>query len=186
MMEESVRNGLRATLGTGNLLTGQLFVDLDFHSDSPPDEVANINGFKVLPTTPSGLGHLQDTVMAVLEKIRALPLEQTVENASGALAEIKTTAEELNSVASSLRSLLASAEVQSLPGDIQESLAALRKTLEGFDENSAVYRNLSSMIDDVGSALRAIDSLAATIERKPNSLLFGRPAGSGPAPKGKR
>ena len=32
---DAVRNGMRASLKTGNLLTGQLYVDLDFQKDAP-------------------------------------------------------------------------------------------------------------------------------------------------------
>ena len=90
MIAQSVRNGLRATLRTGNLLTGQLFVDLDMQKDAPPAEVAEIGGYRTLPTVSSGLGQLQDKLTAVLDKIQALKLEDTVNNASGALAEIKS------------------------------------------------------------------------------------------------
>lgn len=186
MVEESVDRGLRASLKTGNLLTGQLFVDLDFHPDSEPARVADISGFRVLPTVPSGFGRIQESLVAVLEKIRTLPLEETVDNASGALAEIRTTAAELNAAVASFQSLLASRETQELPGDLKESLLALRKTLEGFDQNSVVYRDLTEMIADLGGALRSIDSLATSIERNPNSLLFGRPAGRVTPPRGKR
>ena len=34
-----VARGMRAQLQTGNLLTGQLLVSLDFHPDAPPAEI---------------------------------------------------------------------------------------------------------------------------------------------------
>ena len=36
LMAALVERGLRAQLKSGNLLTGELLVDLDFHPESPP------------------------------------------------------------------------------------------------------------------------------------------------------
>jgi paraquat-inducible protein B len=182
---ESVRRGLTATLRTGNLLTGQLFVNLDFQKDAPPAEVTEIGGYRTLPTTSSGLGQLQDKVTAVLDKIQGLKLEETVENAAGALAEIKGAAKDLRGAAEGLSKLLASPATQALPADLKDSLASLRKTLDGFNENSGFYRDLSVTIRDLSSALRSVESLATTIERKPSSLLWGNPKGTVKPPKGK-
>lgn len=186
MIANSVRNGLRATLRTGSLLTGQLFVDLDLQKDAPPAEVTEIGDYRTLPTVSSGLGQLQDKLTAVLDKIQGLKLEETVDNASGALAEIKTAATDFKSAAASLDKLLASKETQNLPVSLKESLGALRKTIDGFNENSALYRDLAVAVEDLSRALRSIDSMASTIDRKPSSLLWGNPKGTVAPPKGKR
>jgi MlaD protein len=39
LIAQSVEKGLRASLKSGSLLTGQLFVDLDFQKDAPPATV---------------------------------------------------------------------------------------------------------------------------------------------------
>ena len=185
MIAQSVRNGLRATLRTGNLLTGQLYVDLDLQKDAPPAEVMELGGYRTLPTVSSGLGQLQDKLTAVLDKIQALKLEETVNNASSALAEIKIAATDLKGAAAGLDKLLASKETQGLPADLKRSLTALNKTLEGFNESSPMYRELVTAVEDLSRAMRSIDSLSSTIERKPSSLLWGNPKGTVSPPKGK-
>jgi paraquat-inducible protein B len=45
-----IEQGLRATLKTGNLLTGALFVDLQHYPDAPPFEAKNLHGYEVVPT----------------------------------------------------------------------------------------------------------------------------------------
>jgi paraquat-inducible protein B len=134
---EAVRTGLRASLKTGNLLTGQLYVDLDFQKDAPAATVAGLDGYRLIPTTSGGLGELQDKATAVLDKLAALPLEETVKNASDALAAIKGVT------------------------------ASVKSTMSGYDENSAFYRELTE-------TLNSVRALADTIERKPNSLIFGK------------
>lgn len=193
LIAQRVRDGLRATLRTGSLITGQLFVDLDISKDAPPGEVAMTGGYRTIPTISSGLGQLQDKVTALLDKLQALPLDETVQTANSALAEINSTAEEakgamadLKAAAANLDRLLAAKETQGLPADLKGSLASLQKTLDGFNANSAVYRDLASTIQDLSSALRAIDAMATTIERKPSSLLWGNPKGTVAPPKAKR
>ncbi len=187
-----VRDGLRATLRTGSLLTGQLFVDLDILPNEPPAEIAMTGGYRTIPTVSSGLGQLQDKLTALLDKLQALPIDQTVANANTALAGISDTAEEakvavaeLKGAATSLDRLLASEKTQNLPDQLTASLASLEETLNGFNENSAVYRDLASTIQDLSSALRSIDAMASTIQRKPSSLLWGNPKGTVTAPKAK-
>ncbi len=193
LIAKRVRDGLRATLRTGSLITGQLFVDLDIAQDAPPGEVTMIGDYRIIPTFSSGLGQLQDKLTALLDKLQALPLDETVKTANGALAEIRGTAEEAKAAVAGLKSssenldkLLASKDTQNLPNDLKTSLASLRKTLDGFNQNSAVYRDLAITIQDLSSALRSIDSLASTIERKPSSLLWGNPKGTVSPPKAKR
>ncbi|MEO8353936.1 MAG: hypothetical protein ABI680_19585, partial [Chthoniobacteraceae bacterium] len=166
-----------ASLKTGSLLTGQLFVDLDFQNDPSLAQVGQAGGYPTLPTITTGLAQLQDKFAALLDKVQALPIETTVTNANETLAQLKEAAKGLDK-------LLASEETQGIPLDLKTSLASLNETLAGFNQNSAVYRDLTIALQDMSEALRSVDSLATTIERKPNSLLFGRPAGVVRPPRG--
>ncbi len=186
MIAQSVRNGLRASLRTGNLLTGQLYVDLDLQKDALPAEIVDVGEYRTLPTVSVGLSQLQDKLTAVLDKIQNLKLEAAVDNAADALAEIKTAAIDLKSAAASLDKLLSSKDTQAIPADLKKSLTSLQKTVEGFNENSTIYRELVSTISDLSNAMRSIDSLSSTIERKPSSLIWGNPSGTVAPPKGKR
>ncbi len=152
-MEKSVSNGLRASLKTGSFLTGQLFVDLDFQKDASPANIAQIEGYHVIPTVASGLGELQEKAVAVLDKIKALPLEETVRNATAALAAVKDTA---NSVS---------------------------KTAGGFGEDAPIYQSLTETLRQLDETLRSLRSLTGTLDRKPNSIIFGKPGRVTP-PKG--
>jgi paraquat-inducible protein B len=141
---ESVRGGLRASLKTGNLLTGQMYVDLDFQKDAPAATVTELEGYRVIPTTSGGLGALQDKATALLDKLAALPLDDTVKNATAALESIKTTADNLG------------------------------KTAGGFSADSPVYRQLTATLRELDETLRSVRTLADTLEQKPNSLIFGK------------
>ncbi len=152
-MDKAVQKGLRATLKTGNLLTGQLYVDLDFIKEAPSGKMVERDGYRILPTVPSGLGELQEKATALLDKLNALPIEETVESATAALDEIKKTA------------------------------ATLKTTAGSYDQNAPLYQNLSKTLRQLDETLRSVRSLSSTLERKPNSIIFGKP-GKVPPPKG--
>jgi len=72
-------SGLRASLKSASLLTGQLYVALDFAPDTPERYLGSgIDAYPELPTLDSGLE------MAIA-KLTELPLEELVESANSAL-----------------------------------------------------------------------------------------------------
>lgn len=144
-VEDAVRNGLRASLKTGSLITGQMYVDLDFQKDAPPATVAHIDGYRVLPTGGSSLAELTDKASALLDKLQSLPLEDTIKSATEALAAIKSAVTELD------------------------------QTMAGYGENGPLYQKLTETLRQLDETLQSIRSLSGTIERKPNSLIFGKP-----------
>ncbi len=89
----------------------------------------------------------------MLDKLQGLPLEETIKSATAALASIKATAEDLN------------------------------KTMSGYGENGALYQKLTDTLRQLDETLQSVRSLSGTIERKPNSLIFGKPGKVKP-PKG--
>lgn len=174
----TVEKGLRASLKTGSLITGQLYVDLDFQKDAPTGKLELVQGYNVIPTSGSGLDELEGKVSAVLDKFKALPLEQTVQNANDALASVK-------GAAGSLDKFLGSKETQALPGELRKNLQELQQTLAGYNGNSAFYSDVSSTLRQLTETLRSLKALTGTIERTPNSLIFGKPGGVEP-PRGSR
>ena len=68
MIAERVRSGLRATLKTGSMLTGQLYVNLTLKPDAEPAEVSQLGEFRTLPTASSGLARIRGQARACAGK----------------------------------------------------------------------------------------------------------------------
>jgi paraquat-inducible protein B len=64
--------GLRAQLQSQSLLTGLLFVNLDFHPDAPARLVGGDEPYPEIPTMPSGLEQLQQSAGDVAMRLPAL------------------------------------------------------------------------------------------------------------------
>ena len=76
-VDELVKRGLRATLQSANLITGQQQVALDFLPKAPPVEVTTEDGYFVLPTAEAGgFAGLQASVNTLLDKVNTIPFDQ--------------------------------------------------------------------------------------------------------------
>ncbi len=110
-LEELVESGLRAQLKTASLLTGELYVDLDFRPESGPATMRTVRGLPLIPSVPTELETLSASLTGVLEKLAALPLGPLVEElrettrAVGGLARGREVGRTLEGLAATLESL---------------------------------------------------------------------------------
>ena len=84
-LKKLVARGLRAQLQTGSLLTGQRYVELGFHPDSPPAEFQLVGNHYELPTVPSAMDEFRSTATEMLAKLRNLPLDEIAAEVLGTL-----------------------------------------------------------------------------------------------------
>ncbi len=194
LLQHLVDRGLRAQLRTGNLLTGQLYIAMDFQPRSAPAKLALREGVLTLPTVPGALSALQTQVSEIVSKLSKLPLEDIGRGLAGTLQQAGTSLRELTPEARALlaegqRTLQAAQSlVQQLGPEAQQSLAELRRTIAGaqtalerIDQNlidpaAPVQRNLEATLLELQRAAQALRGLADTLQRHPESLLRGMPA----------
>ncbi|NJR41916.1 MAG: MCE family protein [Akkermansiaceae bacterium] len=136
-LKDAVKRGLRASLKTGNLLTGSLFVDLDDVKDASlaPAEMAQVGDFPSIPTVSSGLVQLEAKLNSILTKVDALDLEGTMAKVGPLVDEFKLAATdsremmaEIGDASASARKMiesLNSPEFAKLPTDLRKTLTAL-------------------------------------------------------------
>ena len=190
---DAVKRGLRASLKSGSLLTGALFVDVDYYKDAAPAEFTKVGEYPSLPTVPGGL---ENKITAVLDKIQSLPLEDYMKKLGTTTDEAGLALKEIRETAASSRKILESAEFVTLPADLRASLANIDKLSSSLDKSVSSYGpegplqgDMLRTLDELRAALRAVKTMTNSIDEKPNSLLFGRDSSGNPtpkAPKGKR
>lgn len=180
-LKRAVQKGLRASLKSGNLLTGQLFVELDYYESSNIADIRMEGDMIVLPTVESGIQLLEGKMVALLNKLENLDVEgvlakigEAAEEGRGALQRSEAVLEEARDAVAAIRVVVEDDSFSRLPGDLRETLAELRTTLEGMGPNSRAYGDLRRTMDELRSAARSIERMAATIDDKPNSLIFGK------------
>ena len=193
MLQALVDQGLRAQLRTGNLLTGQLYVAMDFQPKAAPVRMKVSDGMLTMPTVPGALSALQNQVGDIVQKLNRLPLEDIGRGLANTLRQAETSLKDLTpearqALAEAARTLAqAQALLLQLGPDAQQSLAALRKTLDTaqgtlaradqtlLDPGAPLPRQLNQALVDVQRAATALRAMADTLQRNPESLLRGKP-----------
>ena len=86
-----IKRGMRARLKSLSLITGKLYVDLDYYPDKP----AVFKGFDPdtpeIPTIPSEFDEIRATVGQFIKELRKLPLSELVDSLASASSGIKGT-----------------------------------------------------------------------------------------------
>lgn len=189
-LAEAVKSGLRATLKTGSLLTGALYVDLDYYMEALPAELGRIGEYPTIPTISSGFAQLEVKLGAILDKIQALPLDETMgkigraaDEAATTVADARAALKEIEETAASARRTLDSPEFTRLPDDLRVTLGSLEKSLASVGPDGAMQGDMLRTLDELRSTLRALTTMTKAIEEKPNSLIFGRDSSGNPVPK---
>ncbi|MEH6558566.1 MAG: intermembrane transport protein PqiB [Oceanicoccus sp.] len=170
VLEVGVTNGLRATLQSGNLLTGSLYINLDFYPEEKTAKLGQYEQYTTIPTISGGLKKIQQSVAQLLKKLNALPLESTVENASGALDNLDKTLASLNTI-------LSSESIKAIP-------AQLNTTLKGLAPGSEAYQELNNTLYNFDKTLKNLGKLSDSLSE--TATLLPTPEISDPTPEAKR
>ncbi|MGB5299182.1 MAG: MlaD family protein [Thiogranum sp.] len=161
-----VRQGLRARLQTGSLVTGQLFVDLDIFPDAEPATVIEGGLYPEIPTLPSSLQGMIANVNRILNKIEKTDLEGTLTN--------------LNALMVSTNSLVSAFErdVPGLTKNLDATLQAANGTLAELQASASADGEIGNQLQDalreIGAAARSIRVMAEYLQRHPEAMLKGK------------
>ncbi|MFP4864307.1 intermembrane transport protein PqiB [Providencia rettgeri] len=181
----ALKDGLRASLKSGNLLTGALFVDLDFVQNAEPYKGPTVvAGYKIIPTTSAGLAQIQQKVIAVLDKINNMPIEPMLNQTTQTLAEGQKVVKEANAMLAQLNKVMASKEFQNLPHDLQKTLQEMNRAMQGFQPGSPAYNKMVDNMQRLDQVLREVQPLLRTLNNKSNALVFEAEPTKDVEPKG--
>jgi paraquat-inducible protein B len=179
-----MKRGLRGSLKTGNLVTGALYVDMDFFPKEPPVKaIREFGGYKIIPTVSSGLAQIQQRLMETLDKINSLPLNPMIQQATNTLSESQATMRRLQTTLDNLNKLTASQSMQQLPQDMQKTLRELNRSMQGFQPGSAAYNKMVADMQRLDQVLRELQPVLKTLNEKSNALVFEAKDKKDPEPK---
>ena len=164
-LSQMVVHGLRAQARSGNLLTGQLYISLDFVPHAPK-VTFNANARPLtLPTVSGGFDQLQEQVASIVSKIDKIPLESIGHHLDTSLSELDGTLKQING--------------QVLP----ETMLTLRQARQTFGaaqdmlaEDSPLQQNLGQTLQELQRTARSVHMLTDLLSRHPDALLRGRTA----------
>jgi paraquat-inducible protein B len=202
------QRGLRAQLQPESLVTGLLFVEMDLHPGTPivtvlpPD-----SAYPEIPTIPSTLAQAQETIMHILAKLEKADVDGLLTDTREAVADIHAlvtrpallqaldelprTVADVHDTVIRLRHLATDLDrgAKPLVTDLRQASSQATATLEewrgtaqrlngALDPDSKLVTNVTSAVEEVTEAARAVRVLADALERNPGAILRGREVSS--------
>ena len=181
-MKLLVDHGLRAQLRSGNLLTGQLYVALDFFPDTPKATIDLAKRPPEIPTIPGTFEELQENLTGIVKKLDKLQIEEIGVDTRKLLASLDETLKGVDG-------LLKSVDAGLVP-DLRRTLDTASQTLKSAEGTlksaegtlssvSPLQADLEQTLRELSRTLTAVRALAEMLQQHPESLIRGKPA---PAP----
>jgi paraquat-inducible protein B len=166
-----VERGLRAQLRTGNLLTNQLYVAIDFYPNAPKVKFDSSKTPFEIPVIPGSLDDLQATLSNVASKLDRIPYEQIAADLQKALASMDATLHE----AEGLIKRLDGESVAQLNRTLHETQATMKAVQDAVASESPLQTDLRESIRELARAAAALRRLADHLQRQPQSVIRGKP-----------
>ncbi|MGB5570503.1 MAG: MlaD family protein, partial [Sedimenticolaceae bacterium] len=168
LWDRLVRNGLRAQLKTGSLITSALYIDLDFYPDDPQRQIVWGAGVPELPTVQTPL----DELRGLLSRLSRLPLDRMGEDLSQSLEALRETMQTTNVLMERLD--------RETVSELNKTLEQTRRTLISAEKvlspNSALQSEAHRVLQELGSAARSFRIMADYLERHPEAIIRGKGA----------
>ena len=194
-VEALLKGGLRASLQSASLITGQQVVALDFVTDAPPVPVTKEGEDFVLPTTEGGgFAGLASSANDLLGKVNQIPFDQIGKSLNGILKSINdaTQGPQLKKALTDLSAMIASAQAMmqrldtkqlpQLTADLEKTLTSANKLVlsldSGYGDNTKFNRDLDRLMAQTTDAVRSIRALTDLLARHPEALIKGRQEGT--------
>lgn len=204
VLKEAIDRGLRAQLNSQSIVTGLLFVQLDYHPETTPTFVAQPEaGLNEIPTIPTTLEQAQQAAAEIISNLKKFDFEgfgkalraaidgvNTTLNSPGlrtALQNLPETLTALNKTLGSVETLAGNFDKRSGPllTSIQKTserstvaVEQARATLESMqgllDTGSPLAGQLVNVLEELRGTARSIRLLADYLERNPSALVRGR------------
>ncbi|MFJ3470668.1 intermembrane transport protein PqiB [Pseudomonas sp. NPDC090201] len=164
-----VERGLRAQIRTGNLLTGQLYVAMDFDPKAPKIAYNAKARPLEIPTVGGSFDKLQEQLQAFVDKLGKIPIDDLANNLNGSLIELQKTMKNVNG--------------QVLP-QVTGTLAQAQKTIgtanATLSDDSPARLQLGQAMEEVQRTARSVRVLTDFLSRHPESLIRGRSGDAAP------
>jgi paraquat-inducible protein B len=187
-----VQRGLRARLAMQSILTGQLYVDLDFHPDKPARYVAADPAVSEIPTIRTAIQELTTKledfpmdkfltdVTAVGDALnktlnspeaRNLPrrLDATLKHLESLAARLETAADHVGTLAGADSELVRNLTRAS--GELAGAASAVRGLTEA---ESPTVQNMNQALMEITRAAQALRQLAELLEEQPDAIIKGK------------
>lgn len=163
VLERMVSRGLRAQLRTGNLLTSQLYIALDFFPKAPKVAM-DANKYPIeVPTVPNTLDELQTQVASIARKLDQIPFGEIGDNLNETIKEANVLFKQLD---------------KEVVPEMRDTLTAAKHTFGSAEQvlqkDSPLQSEVRQALQQLTRTLQSLNALTDYLERHPESLIRGK------------
>ena len=158
ILDRMVAKGFRAQMRTGNILTGQRYIALDYFDKAKPGRMDWTKHRPELPIQPGTLDSLQDQLLTIVESLR-----HTLHHVDQLVVKFE----------------------QEVTPELVTTLRDARKTLDSAEHmigtadklmvsDAPMQLEMRDTLREVSKAATAVRNLADLLERQPEALITGK------------
>jgi paraquat-inducible protein B len=170
LFDRLVERGFRAQLRTGNLLTGQLYIALDFFPTAPKATIDWDKQPPEIPTVQGSLAELQITLAQLAKKLEKLPVEAIAQDLQLALQQLKSTLQSTDKLVKRLDTEVTPEALTTL----KEARKALSNAERALASDAPLQQDARETLRQLIRAAESLRTLTDYLERHPESLIRGK------------
>lgn len=188
--ESLIAHGLRAQLRTGSIISGALYVALDFFPDASPVALDWSQKPVEFPTVPGQLEGIEASLSGIMKKLNQMQFKEISDDLRKTMGDADKTLVKLHETLGGVDKTVGG--FGKTADGLDQTLAAARGTLTNADKmmgsadkmmgnaqqliapNSETVGQLDGMLQEARGAARALRLLADYLERQPESLITGK------------
>ncbi|GGD74864.1 intermembrane transport protein PqiB [Lacimicrobium alkaliphilum] len=171
-MHNWISEGLKASLATGNLLTGKQYIELKYHPGIKSVSVEQIADFTLVPSISGEFSLLTQKLDAILDKLSSLPLEQLSMDISETMQSATTALQKMQGSLSGIDNLIDDVEKKQLIQQLNNTLQTFEKLGGDYGSGSSSHTQLNRSLKRLEQSLSQLQPLLHKLNRQPNSLIF--------------
>ncbi len=201
---QAIKRGLRGQLNVESLVTGLLYVDLDYRPDTPANFYMGADSpYPEIPTVPTKLEQAATMLSKMMDQLEKIQFDEVIKSLTNTAVAISTLAnspkiqnavDSLNLAARSLGQASASVnrlaasldrEIGPMGTDLRLTTEQTRATLKQTQDtlaavqmtlgpNAPLNYELAQTLEQTSAAARSLRELSDYLRRNPSSVVRGR------------
>jgi paraquat-inducible protein B len=151
---QQVRRGLRASLAYESFITGQLYLELDYHPDAPPPVFLQTEThYSEIPTLSSNIEAIVEEAQKAIGKLGKIDFEGLSRDLEDVLTTTRKSIADIqfDQLSASVRRTADSISGLASSPEVNDALVSLKVA---FDHLSSTLQTIQAQVDPLGNALQ--------------------------------
>jgi paraquat-inducible protein B len=172
------QRGLRAQLRSGNLVTGQLFIALDFYPDAAKAKIDWNRDPAEIPVVPSTVQDIETRITGIVAKLDKLPYEEIGADLTKVLVSLNQTLQDASKAVNRIDTDV-TPELKMIVGQLRGTITSVDGVLKNTDatlvgKDAPAQQDLRDALQELARTARSLRVLTDYLERHPEALIRGK------------